>query len=44
VVVVPHWFVEPDAQGRWSVQMQLSIDTTAAESRRRTTERIGVGV
>jgi len=44
VVVNPHWLVEPDAEGRWSVQIRLAISTAAAESRRRVTEKIGVGV
>lgn len=34
VVVLPHWLVEADAQGRWSVTFELSLDTAAAESRR----------
>lgn len=33
VVVQPHWLVQPDADGRWSVTMQLAIDTSLAESR-----------
>jgi alpha-amylase len=33
VVVEPHWFVEADADGRWSVVMNLAIDTSLAESR-----------
>lgn len=33
VVVQPHWTVVPDAQGRWSVTMQLLIDTQQAEAR-----------
>ena len=33
VVVLPHWLVEADADGRWSVTMNLSIDTSLAESR-----------
>jgi alpha-amylase len=44
VVVQPHWFVEADAEGRWSVQIRLSIGTPAADQARRSTERIGVGV
>ncbi len=44
VVVQPHWFVEADAEGRWSVQLRLSIGTAADDERRRTTEKIGVGV
>jgi alpha-amylase len=31
VVVMPHWFVEADKEGRWSVTMQMSLDTTRAE-------------
>ncbi len=34
VVVMPHWLVQPDAEGRWQVSMTLSIDTSLAESRR----------
>jgi alpha-amylase len=33
VAVLPHWIVIPDAEGRWSTSMQLSIDTQLAESR-----------
>lgn len=33
VAVLPHWTVEPDASGRWAVTMQLTIDTSLAESR-----------
>ncbi|NUQ64918.1 MAG: DUF1926 domain-containing protein [Pirellulales bacterium] len=33
VAVQPHWFVLPDADGRWSVTLQMSIDTSRAESR-----------
>ena len=33
VVVMPHWFVEGDKDGRWSVTMQLDLDTALAESR-----------
>lgn len=33
VAVLPHWFVEADADGRWSVTLDLSLDTTRAESR-----------
>jgi len=33
VAVLPHWIVEPDAQGRWSVTIQLAVDTALAESR-----------
>lgn len=33
VVVMPHWFVAPDSEGRWAVTMQLGIDTSRAEAR-----------
>ena len=32
VVVQPHWHVQPDAQGRWTVTMQMAIDTSRAEN------------
>ena len=32
VAVMPHWIVQGDADGRWSVVMNLAIDTTAAQS------------
>ena len=31
VVVMPHWMVEADKDGRWSVTLQLSLDTSRAE-------------
>jgi len=34
VVVMPHWFVEADADGRWSVTMNLAADTSRAEHRK----------
>jgi alpha-amylase len=33
VCVMPHWIVQGDSQGRWSVTMYLQIDTALAESR-----------
>jgi len=33
VVVQPHWYVLPDNQGRWSVTMQMVVDTQRAEQR-----------
>ena len=33
VVVQPHWVLEPDAEGRWSVDLTLSLDTSRAEHR-----------
>jgi len=33
VVVQPHWLVRGDENGRWSVAMNLAIDTSSAESR-----------
>lgn len=38
VVVVPHWIIAPDETGRWSVTMNVSLDTTRAESRRQAPE------
>ena len=35
VVVLPHWWVEADAEGRWSVAINLNLDTSLAESRMR---------
>jgi len=34
VAVQPHWHVEGDSEGRWSVSIQLTLDTALAESRR----------
>ncbi len=28
VVVMPHWLIQGDAQGRWGVTMTLAIDTS----------------
>jgi alpha-amylase len=33
VAVLPHWIIVPDAEGRWSMTMRLSVDTHLAESR-----------
>jgi alpha-amylase len=33
VVVQPHWLVKPDASGRWSVTIQLNMNTALAEER-----------
>ena len=33
LVVHPHWNVVANAEGRWSVKMQLALDTQLAESR-----------
>ncbi|MCG8583179.1 MAG: DUF1926 domain-containing protein [Pirellulales bacterium] len=38
VVVMPHWIVEPDAEGRWTVTITMVIDTEKAESREPTVE------
>jgi 4-alpha-glucanotransferase len=32
VVVMPHWLVDADKEGRWSVTMQMSLDTSRAEN------------
>ncbi len=33
VMVLPHWILQADEQGRWSVKLRLAIDTSIAESR-----------
>lgn len=33
VAVMPRWYITADADGRWSVTMSLSVDTSRAESR-----------
>jgi alpha-amylase len=33
VVVIPHWYIEADAKGRWSATFRLSLDASLAESR-----------
>jgi hypothetical protein len=33
VVVQPHWIVVPDANGRWTASIHLTLDTARAESR-----------
>jgi len=35
VAVLPHWFVEADKEGRWSVTLQMSLDTSRAENHHR---------
>jgi alpha-amylase len=32
--VVPHWPVQADSRGRWSVELTFALDTTAAETKR----------
>ncbi|MDB5335058.1 MAG: amyA [Planctomycetaceae bacterium] len=32
--VIPHWRVTADADGRWSVRISLSVDTSAAQARK----------
>lgn len=39
VVVQPHWQIRGDADGKWSVTMELSLDTSQAESRRELLEQ-----
>jgi alpha-amylase len=34
VCVIPHWIVQGDAEGRWTMTIQLGLDTTQADSRR----------
>ncbi len=38
IAVLPHWIVTPDAEGRWSVEISLAVDTSEAESRATTPE------
>ncbi|MEZ6072511.1 MAG: alpha-amylase/4-alpha-glucanotransferase domain-containing protein [Pirellulales bacterium] len=33
VVVIPHWLVTADAEGRWTVSIKLAVDTSRAERR-----------
>lgn len=33
LVVQPHWLVQGDAEGRWSVTLNLALDTSLAEQR-----------
>ena len=40
VVVLPHWYVRADQDGRWSVTMHLDLDTRLAESRMETKEAV----
>jgi hypothetical protein len=42
VCVIPHWIVQGDAQGRWSVTMYLNVDTSLAERRMETPDVVGV--
>jgi 4-alpha-glucanotransferase len=44
VVVMPHWQVEADKEGRWSVTMQLSLDTARAENRNHQEESVAATV
>jgi alpha-amylase len=39
VAVLPHWYVTGDAEGRFSVVINLAIDTAMAENRRRAEPR-----
>jgi hypothetical protein len=33
VVVLPHWMLQADESGRWSVKLRMTVDTSLAESR-----------
>ncbi len=33
VMVMPHWILQADEEGRWSVKLRLAVDTSLAESR-----------
>ncbi|MGE3776765.1 MAG: alpha-amylase/4-alpha-glucanotransferase domain-containing protein, partial [Pirellulaceae bacterium] len=40
VVLQPHWMVFPDAEGRWSVTMQLGVSTALAERRQEQSAKV----
>ncbi|NIP86342.1 MAG: DUF1926 domain-containing protein, partial [Planctomycetales bacterium] len=42
VVVMPHWRIQGDAQGRWGVSLTLSLDTSLAERRQQPAELAAV--
>ncbi len=44
VVVQPHWHMQGDAEGRWSVTLQLALDTSLAESRREEVPAVAVHI
>lgn len=44
VVVIPHWHVTPDAEGRWSVTLRIELDTLRAEKKNNHDETVAVGV
>ncbi|NLS95755.1 MAG: DUF1926 domain-containing protein [Planctomycetaceae bacterium] len=44
VAVLPHWQVQPEADGTWSVTIHLSADTSKAESRRQEPAAVAVTV
>jgi len=43
VAVLPHWIVRGDAQGRWTVTMNVDVSTAMAESRMQQTQAVGSG-
>lgn len=44
VCVQPHWHLQGDAEGRWSVVIQLSLDTSQAEQRKTSAIEQGIAV
>ncbi len=40
VAVLPHWQVEADKEGRWSVTLQMSLDTSIAEEKQNHQEAV----
>ena len=34
-VVMPHWLLDPDPQGRWETELLLKLDVSRAEARRK---------
>lgn len=43
VVVQPHWFVVPDSEGRWSVTLEMAVDTRRADSRIEESQAVATG-
>ncbi len=39
VTALPHWLVQGDENGRWSVTLHLAVDTSLAESRHEQKQR-----
>lgn len=44
VVLMPHWLIRGDVDGRWTVTMKLELDTTVAEGRVELTQHQGASL